>query len=326
MRLLVGDIGGTKTALGMAETDGELVRISEPRRYPSASFDSLDKIIHRYSVETGCQCRFASFAVAGPVHDRRTETTNLPWFLDADALEASFGFAGVEFLNDLEAVAWGVSALEPSDLAELHPGEGSFEGNACVVAAGTGLGQAGLFWDGITHHAFATEGGHTDFAPADDLEFAMLRHLKMRFGRVSWERVVSGPGIANVYEFFLRYHDCESPAWLRRAIEEGGDTAAAVAEAAAAERCAVCVETMNLFLRLYGREAGNTALKHMALGGVYLGGGIALKNLALLRQGGFLEGFFDKGRMGSLMRRMPVRVILQPLTPLLGAARFMASQ
>ncbi|MFD2111746.1 glucokinase [Thiorhodococcus fuscus] len=326
MRLLVGDIGGTKTALGIAETDCEVVSVTEPRRYPSAAFDSLEQIIHRYRIETGVHCRFAAFAVAGPVQDRRCEATNLPWSLDADALEVAFGFAGVEFLNDLEAVAWGVSALRDTDLAELHPGEGEGKGNACVVSAGTGLGQAGLFWDGFRHHAFATEGGHTDFAPADDLEFAMLRYLKMRFGRVSWERVVSGPGIANIYEFLLRYHDCESPVWLRRAIDEGGDTAAVVAQAAAIERCPICVEAMHLFLRLYGREAGNAALKHMALGGVYLGGGIPLKNLALLRQGGFLEGFFDKGRMGCLMRRMPVRVILQPLTPLFGAARFMASQ
>jgi glucokinase len=326
MRLLVGDIGGTKTALGVAETDGETVTLTEPRRYPSAAFDSLDQILTRYLSETDLHCRFASLAVAGPIHDRRCDTTNLPWILDADAMEESLGFAGVELLNDLEAIAWGIPCLGCNDFAELHPGDGARQGNACVLAAGTGLGQAGLFWDGTRHHPFATEGGHTDFAPADDLEFALLSHLKMRFGRVSWERVVSGPGIANLYDFLLAYRGARPPAWLRKAIVEGGDTAAAVAQAAADERCPICVETMSLFLRLYGREAGNMALKHMALGGIFLGGGIALKNLASLRRGGFLEGFFDKGRMGSLMRRMPVRVILQPHTPLFGAARFMASQ
>ncbi len=326
MRLLVGDIGGTKTALGVAQTDGETVTLTEPRRYPSAAFDSLDQIVRRYCGETGLICRFAAFAVAGPIQGRRSETTNLPWILDADELEASFGFAGVYLLNDLEAVAWGVDALGPQDLAVIHPGDGTGEGNACVVAAGTGLGQAGLYWDGVRHHAFATEGGHTDFAPADDLEFALLTHLKTRFGRVSWERVVSGMGIANLYEFLMTRQGGEPPAWLRKAIEEGGDTAAAVAQAAADGRCSVCVETMNLFLRLYGREAGNMALKQMALGGVFLGGGIALKNLSALRNGQFLEGFFDKGRMEPLMRRMPVWVILQPHTPLLGAARFMVSQ
>lgn len=326
MRLLVGDIGGTKTALGVAETDGEQVEISDPKRYHSAEFETFERIVQRYLSETGVNCRFAAFAVAGPVNDRRSETTNLPWALDADAMEQSFGFAGVELLNDLEAVAWGVPVLESQDLAEIHPGDALSRGNACVVAAGTGLGQAGLFWDGVCHHAFATEGGHTDFAPVDDLEFALLLHLKRRYGRVSWERLVSGPGIANIYEFLLTRHAATPPDWMRKAIDEGGDTAAAVAQAAADGRCPLCAETMDLFMRLYGREAGNVALKHMALGGVYLGGGIALKNLDYLRKGGFLEGFFDKGRMGSLMRRMPVRVILHPHTPLLGAARFMASQ
>ena len=326
MRVLVGDIGGTKTALGVAETCGESVEITEPRRYPSASFTSLDQIIRRYTAETGVDCRFAAFAVAGPIQDRRCETTNLPWALDADALEQTFGLAGAELLNDLEAVAWGVPALQAHELAEIHPGDALSRGNACVIAAGTGLGQAGLFWDGVSHHAFATEGGHTDFAPTDDLEFALLSHLKRRFGRVSWERLVSGPGIANLYDFLLAHHGKRPQDWMQRAIDEGGDTAAAVAQAAADGRCALCAETMELFMRLYGREAGNAALKHMALGGVYLGGGIALKNLACLRRGGFLQGFFDKGRMGSLMRRMAVRVILQPHTPLIGAARFIASQ
>lgn len=326
MRLLVGDIGGTKTALGVAETDGESVTLVEPRRYPSAAFDSFDQIVRRYCAETGLICRFAAFAVAGPVQDRCCAATNLPWILEADALEESFGFAGVELLNDLAAVAWGVPALGSDDLAELHPGDGSGRGNACVVSAGTGLGEAGLYWDGFRHHPFATEGGHTDFAPADDLEFALLSHLKTRFGRVSWERVVSGMGIANLYDFLLTRHGSQTPDWLRKVIDEGGDTPAAVAQAAAEGRCPICVETMELFLRLYGREAGNMALQQMALGGVFLAGGIALKNLPALRRGGFLEGFFDKGRMGALMRRMPVRVILQPHTPLLGAARFMASQ
>ncbi|MBK1640309.1 glucokinase [Chromatium okenii] len=326
MRLLVGDIGGTKTALGVAQTDGETVTLTQPRSYPSTAFASLDQIVQRYQSDTGVNCHFAAFAVAGPIQERQCVITNLPWLIDADAMEASFGFSGVYLLNDLEAVAWGVGALWPHDLAVIHPGELPAVGNACVVAAGTGLGQAGLFWDGLRHHAFATEGGHADFAPSDDVEFALLSYLQQRFGRVSWERVVSGMGIANLYEFMLLYQGVATPPWLQQTITAGGDTAAAVAQAAAEERCLVCVETMRLFLRLYGREVGNVALKQMALGGVYLGGGIALKNLAALRSGPFLEGFFDKGRMTSLMHKMPVRVILQPHTPLLGAARFVTTQ
>jgi glucokinase len=327
MRLLVGDIGGTKTALGVAQTDGETVTLTHQRSYPSSAFTSLDQIVQQYCGEIDFTCHFAAFAVAGPVQEqRRCDTTNLPWRIDADAMEETFHFSGVYLLNDLEAVAWGVGALWPHDVAVIHAGDPHAVGNACVVAAGTGLGQAGLYWDGIRHHAFATEGGHTDFAPINEMEFALLSHLQRRFGRVSWERVVSGMGIANLYEFMLIHQKVVTPPWLQTAIAEGGDTAAAVAQAAAEERCPVCVATMQLFLRLYGREVGNVALKQMALGGVYLGGGIALKNLAALRSGPFLEGFFDKGRMTPLMRQMPVRVILQPQTPLLGAARFVTAQ
>ncbi len=326
MRVLVGDIGGTKTGLAVAETDGSSVTLSEERRYPSGDFDSLEAIVGRYLNETGRQtgddCPFGAFAIAGPVHGRRSKTTNLPWEVDADAVERTLGFARVGLLNDLEAVAWGVAALGPADLEELHPGDAG-GGNACVVAAGTGLGEAGLFWDGARHHPFATEGGHTDFAPVDEREFALLGHLQRAFGRVSWERVVSGMGIANIYEFLLGWHKTETPDWLAAEIAKG-DTAAAVAGAAEGGRCPVCAETMELFFRLYGREAGNMGLKHMALGGVYLGGGIAPKNLEALKRSQFLEGFLAKGRMEPLMRRMPVRVILCGNTPLLGSARFMA--
>jgi glucokinase len=327
VRILVGDIGGTKTSLAIAETDGSALSLREQRRYPSADFDSLESIVRQYLHETGRAsgkgCPLAAFAVAGPVEGRRSRTTNLPWEVDADAIERALRCEGVGLLNDLEAVAWGVDALQPGDLAELHPGEPG-AGNACVVAAGTGLGQAGLFWDGSAHHPFATEGGHTDFAPTDEREFALLGYLQARFGRVSWERVVSGMGIASLYGFLLERHRVVTPDWLAAEIA-AGDLAAAVAAAATAGRCPVCVETMELFFGLYGREAGNVALKHMALGGVYLAGGIAPKNLEALRHSGFLAGFLDKGRMESLMRRMPVRVVLRDDTPLLGAARFICA-
>jgi glucokinase len=330
---LVGDIGGTKTGLGVAETDGGAVTLTEVRRYPSAEFDSLEAILVRYLQDTGQSpprdCPWGAFAIAGPVQGRRSKTTNLPWEIDGDLIEHILDFRAVGLLNDLEAVAWGVAALGPDDLAEIHRGGEPDEpdapkvGNACVVAAGTGLGEAGLFWDGARHRPFATEGGHTDFAPADERELALLQHLQQHYGHVSWERVVSGMGIANIYGFMLRWRRSVTPDWLAAEFARG-DLPASVAAAAAAGHCAVCVETMELFFRLYGREAGNMGLKQMALGGVYLGGGIAPKNLEALRQSQFLDGFFSKGRMEPLMRRMPVRVILRGDTPLLGAARFMA--
>ncbi len=325
MRILVGDIGGTKTRLGVAESDGARVVLTAQRRYSSGDFVSLEAIIGRYLQETAQtparDCPLGAFAIAGPVEGRRSRTTNLPWEIDAQLLEWTLGFERVGLLNDLEAVAWGVAALGPDDLAVVYPGEPG-GGNACVVAAGTGLGEAGLYWDGTRHHPFATEGGHTDFAPLDEREFALLGFLQQRFGRVSWERVASGMGIGHLYEFLLNWHQATTPDWLAAELATG-DRAAVVATAAAAGRCPLCRETMDLFFHLYGREAGNMGLKHLALGGVYLGGGIAPKNLEALSASRFLDGFFAKGRMEPLMRRMPVRVILSGDTPLLGAARFM---
>ncbi|MEA3273884.1 MAG: glucokinase [Pseudomonadota bacterium] len=323
MRVLAGDIGGTKTSLAVAEAAGDLVRLEEERRYPSRNFASLEDIVRRFVEETGVDCPLAAFAVAGPVQQDRSRTTNLPWELDGRSLETLLGLRRVRLLNDLEAAAWGIPALGAEDLEVLNPGAQGAEGNACVVAAGTGLGEAGLYWDGTGHHPFATEGGHTDFAPSDELELELFRHLQGRYGRVSWERVVSGMGIANIYGFLAEWRRVETPNGLAQALQ-AGDAGAAIAAAAADGSCPVCVETMELFLKLYGREAGNMALKHMALGGVYLGGGIAPKNLDLLRGPAFLQAFFDKGRMEALMRRMPVKVILEQRAPLYGAARFMA--
>jgi glucokinase len=322
MRVLVGDIGGTKTGLALAEVSSDQVRLTDAARYPSREHGDLADIVRLYLDESGARVDAGSFAIAGPVVERRSKTTNLPWAVDADAMERALGIARVHLLNDLEAVAWGIAALGAEDLAEIQPGAASaVGGNACVVAAGTGLGEAGLYWDGSRHQAFATEGGHTDFAPADEREFALLNHLQQHFGRVSWERVVSGMGIGNLYGFLSAWHKAEHPPAVAQAMAEQGDLPAAVAEAAAGG-CPVCAETMALFARLYGREAGNMGLKLMALGGVYLGGGIAPKNLDLLRRGEFLEGFLDKGRMRPLMERMPVRVILNQQAPLLGAGRF----
>ncbi|KAA6184411.1 glucokinase [Thiohalocapsa marina] len=324
MALLVGDIGGTKTVLALAHFEHRQVRLSDECRYASEAFDGLEAVIARFVEESGARFDGAGLAVAGPVVDDRCLATNLPWELDARRVSECFRLRRAWLLNDLEAVAWGIPALEPSQLAELQPGRQT-PGNACVVAAGTGLGQAGLFWDGRMHHPFATEGGHCDFAPADAREAALLAYLQPRLGgHVSWERLVSGMGIGHLYDFLRQCHGGAHAPAVARAIDEDGDLAAAVADTAAAGACPVCVEAMDLFASLYGREAGNAALKHMALGGVYLGGGIAPRHLHLLRGGSFLRGFLHKGRMGPLMQQMPVRVILEHRAPLFGAARYVA--
>jgi glucokinase len=321
MRVLVGDIGGTKTELAVAEVDGDVVEVRDAKRYPSGDYGDLTDLVRRYLDETGSNCKLGSFAIAGPVVAGRSRTTNLPWDVDAASLTGALGLEKTHLLNDLEAVAWGIAALRPDDLAEIQAGAPGTAGNACVVAAGTGLGEAGLFWDGQRHHPFATEGGHADYAPTDEREFALLAYLQERIGRVSWERVVSGMGIGNLYEFLADRAGAEHPVEIARALAGEGDLAAAVARGGA-EGSRVCAEAMSLFARLYGREAGNMALKLYALGGVYLSGGIAPKNLDLLRGGEFVEGFLDKGRMRPLMERMPIHVVLNPHTPLLGSARF----
>jgi len=323
MQILVGDIGGTKTVLAIAETAAGDIRLSGERRYASRDFASLEAVVARFFAETGRTCERAALAVAGPVQDDRSEITNLPWAPSARHLEQTLNLRTVRLLNDLEAAAWGIAALAPPDFEVLHPGEPNPVGNACVAAAGTGLGEAGLYWDGVSHRPFATEGSHADFAPRDDREVALLRWFQERYGYVSWDRVVSGMGIADSYDFLWERHDTAGADPLREVAVE--DKPVAITAAAAAGSCPVCVETMQLFMTFYGREAGNLALKHMAVGGIYLGGGIAPKNLDLLRRGPFLEAFFDKGPMTALMRRMPVKVILEQRAPLFGAARFMAA-
>jgi len=335
MSLLVADVGGTKTVLARARpTEGGLL-LDQERRYPSGDFASFEDLIRAYLAETGEGPTGAVFALAGPVRDGRCEITNLPWLIDSRRLRQRFAWPQVHLINDLEAVAWGIPALAAADLAVLQPGEEGARGNACVLAAGTGLGEAGLFWDGQRHHPFATEGGHADFAPASALEEELLGWLRQRHGHVSWERLVSGLGIGNLYRFLA-----ERQAGLRDQARRGGqagevppilneagaDLAGTIAARAVAGSCPLCRATMDLFARLYGREAGNMALKHLALGGVYLGGGIAPRNLALLGAGGFLEAFLDKGRMTPLLQRMPVKVILNPRVALYGAWRYFAQE
>jgi glucokinase len=327
MYVLVGDIGGTKTSLALARVEeggGEELALRAPKRYASASWPSLTACVREYltSIErAGIEhdCELAAFAIAGPVQSDRCAATNLAWVVDARELERDLGLRRAVLLNDLEAIAWAVPALGSAQLLELQPGDGS-EGNACVIAAGTGLGEAGLFWDGREHRPFATEGGHADFAPVGELELALHGFLRREFGRISWERVVSGMGIAKLYAFLLEHRDVSTPAWLLEEIE-AGELPAAVADAAVRDACPICVETMALLFELYGREAGNLALKHMALGGVYLAGGVTQRNLELLQRSAFVQRFCDKGRMSALMQRMPVRVILDPHAGLRGAAR-----
>ncbi|MCK5383320.1 MAG: glucokinase, partial [Gammaproteobacteria bacterium] len=267
----------------------------------------------------------ACFGVAGPVRNGVATITNLPWQLVASDLGEELGIAQVALLNDLEANAWGIQALDADDFYVLQEGDRDPSGNAAVIAAGTGLGEAGIFRDGRRHRPFGTEGGHTDFSPANELEFELLRYLLDRFAHVSWERVLSGPGLVNIYTFLQKYHKHEAPGWLSESMHTG-DPAAAISQAALLEQDEVCVDALDLFVHFYGVEAGNLALKIMATGGVYLGGGIAPKIIEKLKGERFLQSFRSKGRMQALLESMPLRVILNDRTALYGPAVYGAGQ
>jgi glucokinase len=306
--IFAGDIGGTNTRLAL------FVEPSVPLAleiYPSREHSSLEEMVRTFLGEHPARVDAACFDVAGPVHDGAVDPTNLAWPVEGASLAELLGLPFIALLNDLEANAWGLPALGPGDFAVLNEGDPGADGNAAVCSAGTGLGEAGLYWDGTRHHPFACEGGHTDFGPRDDLELDLYRFVAAEYGHVSYERVCSGMGLVNIYRFF---------------VERSGEPASVELEGAAITRAAMagsdeCAsQAQALMISIYGAEAGNLALKVMATGGMYLGGGISPRILPLLQQGGFMRSFTDKGRFHELLARIPVRVILNDKTALLGAA------
>ncbi len=325
--ILAGDIGGTKTRLALFRVTGERLEMRGEESYPSREHAGLDGIVAAFRAALPGEIREACFGIAGPVRDGRSQTTNLPWVVDAADLVRALRVVRVHLINDLEANAYGIAALEARDLVELHagrPGAGNAAligvGNAALIAAGTGLGEAGLFWDGISHRPFATEGGHASFAPGDPLQDELLAYLRLTHEHVSWERVLSGPGLYNVYRFLRDTGRGEESPQLTETLA-GDDPAAAIAAAALEGRSPLCARALDLFVALYGAEAGNLGLKFMATGGVYVGGGIAPKILAAMQRATFMRAFLAKGRMKTVLETMPVRVILNDRTPLIGAAR-----
>lgn len=319
--ILAGDVGGTNTRLAAFEMEGSLVPIVA-KTFPSQGHASLDEIVRAFVTTHGLAIGAACFGVAGPVSRGQAQVTNLPWKIDARSLATVLALPEVGLINDLEANAHGIGVLGPEDFAVLHPGADNATGNQAVIAAGTGLGEAGLYWDGKHYRPFASEGGHTDFAPTDALQVELLCYLQERFGHVSWERVLSGPGLFNLY-LFLRDtgRGCE-PEWLATELQVHADPAMVISRAAVAGRCPLCSAALELLVALYGSEAGNLALKTMATGGVFLGGGIAPRILDRLRERVFIETFVAKGRMRPLLEAIPVRVILNDRAALLGAARY----
>ena len=317
--ILAGDIGGTKANLAVFDESGEQLNIVIEQKFVSRDYTNLDEIVNGFTATHQMSFDAACFGIAGPVKNGRSIATNLPWVVDASALAQNLGLQSVELINDLEANGYGIAVLGADDFVILNQGSANSEGNAAIIAAGTGLGEAGFYWDGKGYYPFACEGGHGDFAPRNELEIELLRYLQFRFERVSYERVLSGPGLFNIYQFLRDTGRGEEPTWLAEKIQQK-DPAAVISDSALEERSDLCMHALELFVSLYGAEAGNLALKIMATGGVYIGGGIAPKIIKMLARENFMRAFTRKGRMQALLEQMPVRVILNDKTALLGAA------
>lgn len=321
MNILCGDIGGTKTRLAVYAVDDFPKPIAE-NSYLSRNFSSLTEITHKFLTDLNLPIAYAVFGLAGPILERRCKITNLPWQIDADVIEQELQIPSVHLINDLEATAYGIAALSKRDFLTLQRGSAKPCGNRAVIAAGTGLGQAGMFWDGAKHVAFATEGGHCDFAPGNKLEFELLSTLKQNNNNVCWDDILSGPGLISIYSFLYGRHNQPEPEWFTN-YQTAGDAAETITNLANDQLDPIAVEALEMFSRLYGAEAGNLALKHMATGGLYIGGGIAPKIVRWLQQPQFIEAFCQKGKMHSLMQSIPIQVILNDRAALYGPAIYL---
>src|ERR1700724_33274 len=317
--ILAGDIGGTNARLAYFQPQNGHLRLISERVFPSRKYAELGEIVSKFISDTAGRPEMACFGIAGPVQNGRVETSNLPWIIEQSLLAKQIQLPATLLINDLEANAWGIGGLMPEDLTSLNQ-VGPAVGNQAVIAPGTGLGEAGLFWDGSRHQVFACEGGHCDFGPQGDLQIELLRFLQARFGHVSYERVLSGPGLVNVYEF-LRGRGCGKESAEFSAALTKGDPAAVISRAALDATENLAVQALDLWIAVYGAEAANLALKAMATGGLFLAGGISPKILAKLTGPAFLQSFFNKGRLRPLVEAVPVQVVVNQNAGLLGAAR-----
>ncbi|MBK6313050.1 MAG: glucokinase [Blastocatellia bacterium] len=325
--ILAGDVGGTKTTLAIFDPQHEELRVPViEQSYPSREFGSLEAILDRFIAEHEPSIQRAGFGIAGPVVNRHVETPNLPWKVTIQALSDRLGIPGdrIGMANDLVANAMGVEALRPEDVRTVHPGVQTDQGNSALLSAGTGCGMAMVIHHDDRVTPVATEGGHVDFAPRNALEIGLLEHMRKRFGRVSYERVLSGPGLHNIYGYLRDTGFAPEPDWLAAEIANG-DPGAAISKAALDRSSDLAAQTLEMFVSIYGAMAGNLALMTLATRGVYIGGGIAPKILRKLEEGSFIEAFRQKGRFTPMMERIPVHVILDAKAALYGAARVAVS-
>ena len=326
--ILAGDVGGTKVDLELYQFDKGQLTSAHSRKFHARDFPGLVEIVNAFLQE--CKQTLgqpidvlaACFGVPGPVRHGRLKLTNLPWMLDSAKLAVDLKIEHVFLINDLEANGYGIAELTPEQILEISKGDPNAEGNRGLIAAGTGLGEAILVWDGQNYKPMASEGGHSDFAPRNEEEIELLRYLqKILNGRVSSERVVSGIGLANVYAYCRDVKKLEEPAWLKERMANE-DPNAVIGELGESGQSPLCVDALNIFVSAYGAEAGNLALKILSTGGMYVGGGIAPKLLKKMQDGTFMKAFTDKGRLSDLLVQTPVRLILESRAALMGAAAF----
>ncbi|MBI2963326.1 MAG: glucokinase [Deltaproteobacteria bacterium] len=317
--VLAGDIGGTKTNLALYAVDRSRgLAVVREASVPSRRYRGLEAVLAEFLAGGRERVSAAAFGIAGPVVDGRVKTTNLPWVVRGERLERLIGGGRVRLMNDLEATAYGGLFLPRRRIAWLARGKRR-RGNVAVIAAGTGLGEAFLYWDGERYRPVPTEGGHADFAPRNDKELALLVYLQKRYPRVSYERVLSGPGLVNIFSFLSEELGRPVAPRVRERLARE-DPAAVIGEAGVAGTCPASAEAVETFVALYGAQAGNLALTVMSTGGLFVGGGIAVKLLPRMRDGTFVSAFLDKGRYRDFLAAMPIGVLLDPKTALLGAA------
>ncbi len=321
--ILAGDIGATHARLAAFETEGNRLQCAVEKIYASGEHKGLAEIVADFTKTEGIPAQSACFGVAGPVRGGRSKISNLPWIIDSRELATQLKLRTVGLINDLEAFAYGIDALESKDFVTLSEGSREAAGNTAVVSAGSGLGEAGLYWDGHRHHPFACEGGHTEFAAKDDIEIELLQYLMKKYEKqhVSYERVLSGPGVMNIYEFLRDTSKEEEPAWLRDQLAAAPDAPALISQLALSKKAPICDRALSIFVSVFGSEAGNCALKFMSTGGVFIAG-IAGKIVPKMKEGLFMDSFLNKGRMRNLLQEIPVKIVLNDDSGLIGAARF----
>jgi glucokinase len=319
--ILAGDVGGTKVHLALYDFSNGKLKHTRDERYPAKEYGGLEEIVKEFLGAD--QISSACFGVPGPVRDGRLRLTNLPWTLDSRELARDLKVQHVFLINDLEANGYGIAELSADQIYTLSEGDPSQIGNRALIAAGTGLGEGMLAWNGRIHVPYPSEGGHVDYAPRNEDEIELFRFLRQKYnGRISFERVVSGMGMTSIYEFLRDVKRVEEPTWLAGKMSEASDRNSVITEMGLAAKSELCAKTLDMFASAYGAEAGNLALKVLSVGGLYVGGGIAPRILEKLKDGTFIKAFTDKGRLSQLLINMPVRVILESRAALMGAAAY----